>query len=266
MRTGGHSWRRWTGTTIERTGLSIQPTDSYVVFAPISHYCCIRAPWSLKSLFWCASRTAIHVFIDEASPTVSHSIVHELCHGILMGEGYHRLTGDQLRCRKFVRDVLSNEFQHPEVYRRMGEFGLDMPPYWERCRADLRRGLEDILNDREPQDAGFWYFPRLYSWLFIPHLSKPILEEYRAVNQRLWRAVLAAYEETKDVGFHTAERHLRCLGIFKRHWLRHCIETLPMDFAGQSKIFAIGQSVTKAIANIVASQSEEDLIAHLKVC
>ncbi len=79
--------------------------------------------------FWCASCDAIHIFIDEASPNVAHSIVHELIHGILMEQGYHRLN---FRLGDPVRGTLSNEFQHPEVFRRMEGYGLDMDPYWER--------------------------------------------------------------------------------------------------------------------------------------
>jgi hypothetical protein len=51
---------------------------------------------------------------------------------------------------------------------------------------------------------------------------------------------------------------------FKLHWLRYCEKTLPMDLAGQSKLFAIRKSVTKAIADIVASQTEENVMAQLK--
>src|SRR5437870_940085 len=80
---------------------------------------------SIPNPFWSPSRTTIRVFIDQASPTVSHAIVHELIHGLLMEEGYHRLTGEELRRCQFVRNVLSNEFQHPEVFRRMESFGLD---------------------------------------------------------------------------------------------------------------------------------------------
>src|SRR5262249_10179343 len=39
--------------------------------------------------FYCAWRVAIHIFIEESSPQVNHSTVHELLHAVLVEEGYH---------------------------------------------------------------------------------------------------------------------------------------------------------------------------------
>lgn len=214
--------------------------------------------------FWCASRDAIHVFIDEPSPTCSHAIVHELIHGILMEEGYTRLTGDQLRRFLAVRDTLSNEFQHPEVFRRMEAYGLDMLPYWELWDAKLRTWVDGARWDFTDPHAGFRHFPQVFSWFFFPVVSAPHLKEYSKLEPKLYHATAAAHEAAATIGFSTPQAYLRLLGVFKMHWLRFCIENLPNDDRGIKLIQAISDSVTKPVREIADSRNEYDIIAELK--
>jgi hypothetical protein len=87
--------------------------------------------------FWTAWRDGILVFAKIPSPTLHHEIVHELVHAILMEEGYYRPTwGDDPQ----TRGALSNELQHPEAFRRMEEYGLDMAPYW--ADWELKLGMD----------------------------------------------------------------------------------------------------------------------------
>ncbi len=75
---------------------------------------------------YCAWSDAIHIFIDESSERVHHSLVHELLHGILVEEGYCRIAA---RLPNSLHGMFSNEMQHPEIFRRMEAYGLDMSAY-----------------------------------------------------------------------------------------------------------------------------------------
>jgi hypothetical protein len=102
-----------------------------------------------KKPCWAAWREEILVFADEDSDLVNHSIVHELIHAILMEESYWGFTWPDPKSR--MRGALSNELQHPEVFRRMAAYNLDMTPYWRYWDLELRPGLASMMRDGADQ-------------------------------------------------------------------------------------------------------------------
>lgn len=212
--------------------------------------------------FFSPSRDKIHVFIDETSPLVSHSIVHELIHGILMEEGYHRLTGASFD--PYIRGVLSNELQHPEVFRRMEGYGLEMAPYWDGWGSKLRRAFDDMKTGCVGRHPGFVDFPQVFTWFFFPQASAPYLMQFSEFNQGIYEAARAAFEDTRFVGFETMETHRHCLEIFKTHWLCYCELHLPKDEFGQGNIKAIKDSISKPVSEIASSFTDEKIMAYLK--
>ena len=99
---------------------------------------------AIRRSFYCAWSSAIHIFIDEYSPNAHHAAVHELLHGILVEEGYHKVAA---RLPNPVQEILSNELQHPEIFRRMEAYGLDMAPYWNDWSKQLRVGLDEMKGE-----------------------------------------------------------------------------------------------------------------------
>jgi hypothetical protein len=113
-------------------------------------------------------------------------------------------------------------------------------------------------------DAGYWYFPWVYHWfclLEFSGLSAQILEEYLAINPDLCLAARAAYDDTKDVGFQTADSHLWCLGSFRDDWIRHCEATLLRDLVGQGKVLILRDTTTKLVSDIFDDRTEADVRA-----
>jgi hypothetical protein len=93
---------------------------------------------------YCAWSGAIHIFIDEYSDRVHHSAVHELLHGILVEEGYCRIAA---RLPNSIHGMFSNEMQHPEIFRRMEAYGLDMSGYWSYWDRELMGFLANMLAE-----------------------------------------------------------------------------------------------------------------------
>ncbi|HVC93315.1 MAG TPA: hypothetical protein VND64_06465 [Pirellulales bacterium] len=181
--------------------------------------------------FYCAWSGAIHIFIDEFSDRVNCSAVHELLHGILVEEGY---CGIAAHLPSYLHGIFSNEMQHPEIFRRMEAYGLDMSGYWSYWDKELKRFLADMLDKLSyDKHAGACHMPQLFTWFFFQHISASYLEEYRRANSAAYLAARAAYEATKAIGFANMERYRQSLELFKGHWSRFCGDHLPGPFAQQ---------------------------------
>jgi hypothetical protein len=210
---------------------------------------------------WTASRDIIHVFVNESSDLVSHEIVHELIHAILMEEGYQRLT---VRQSEMVRGTLSNELQHPEVFRRMTAYGLDMTRYWDSWRPKLHKAMTDIENDPTNPHGGYWDFPQVFTWFFFPQASEPYLERYSALNQTYFDAIRSAYEAALPVGLATPEAHLQYLTIFKDRWLRCCDVNFPKDELGIRLIDDVRNSRIISVRDLFDSKTEQDVLDAIR--
>ena len=179
--------------------------------------------------FYCAWSGAIHIFIAESSPRVNHSTVHELLHGILVEEGYHKVAAT---LPISVNQVLSNELQHPEIFRRMEEYRLDMGSYWNHWDEQLRWGLDDMKSKATDPHAGFAHFPQLFTWFFFQQVSEPYLAEYCDFHPVVYQAAQAAYEETRQIGFGDVKSQRQSVEIFKNYWSQFCDRHLPKDRFG----------------------------------
>lgn len=111
------------------------------------------------------------VYLNENLP--EHMAAHELLHIVLIQEGYPEpQIVEGMQCRnsfyrtQFIAEMtnLMNKFIHPEVYRRMEGYGLDMVPYQDRVSkelADLARhqfvnGLVAFPLARQAQVFNVW--------------------------------------------------------------------------------------------------------------
>ena len=179
--------------------------------------------------FRCAWSGAIHIFIEESSLRFNHSMVHELLHAILVEEGYHNVAA---RLPTSVHKVLSNELQHPEIFRRMEGYGLDMGPYWNHWDEQLNWKLDDMKSEAADPHAGFAHFPQLFTWFFFQQVSEPYLAEYCDFRPVVYQEALAAYEETRRIGFGDVKSQRQSVEIFKNHWSHFCDRHLPKDRFG----------------------------------
>lgn len=211
--------------------------------------------------FYCAWRGAIHVFIDETSPRVHHSTVHELLHGILVEEGYCKVAA---RLPSSVNESLSNEMQHPEIFRRMEAYGLEMSPYWSHWANQLREGLSDMKRDAIDPHAGFAHFLQIFTWFYFRQVSEPYLDEYRDYNLIVYRACQAAYEETSRIGFRDARSQQLSLEIFKGHWSRYCDRHLPRDLFGLEIAANIRGSAIRPMVDFVNTRSGDEILCLLR--
>jgi hypothetical protein len=139
--------------------------------------------------FYCAWSDAIHVFIEESSERVHHSTVHELLHGILVEEGYCRIAA---RVPRSIHAILTNEMQHPEIFRRMVGYDLDMSVYWPHWGRELRNHLDEMKGEEHDRHAGIAHLPQLFTWFFFQDVSAPYLAEYREFNPGVYQAAEAA--------------------------------------------------------------------------
>lgn len=168
----------------------------------------------------------IHIFLDVTSPRSNHSLVHELLHEILTAEKYCIISKVPPVISN-VNNTLSNEMQHPEIFRRMADiYQLEMDSYWDHWHKEMRREVDTMKDQAIEPDYWLGHFPRLYTW-FFQEVSSQYLAEYAAKYPRVYSAVEAAAKETAGVGFRTARKHRRCMEIFRQHWLRFCERDLP---------------------------------------
>ncbi len=184
---------------------------------------------AIRRSFYCAWSSAIHIFIDEYSPNAHHAAVHELLHGILVEEGYHKVAA---RLPNPVQEILSNELQHPEIFRRMEAYGLDMAPYWNDWGKQLRDGLDEMKGEAHDAHAGFAHFPRVFTWFFFRQVSEPYLAEYCDFDPIVFHSAQAAYEDTKRIGFGDVKAQRESVGRFKMHWSQYCDRHLPKTLFG----------------------------------
>jgi hypothetical protein len=215
-------------------------------------------PLASQTPFWVAWRGGILVFADRQSPTVHHGIVHELIHAILMEEGYFRLTwGEDTQ----TRGALSNELQHPEVFRRMEGYGLDMGPYWREWEAKLRKGLARIMS--HSRDQLHFHFLQVFTWLFFPSGSEWCLAEYRRFNPFLYYAALAGHEDAVQIGCSTPETHKQFLAVFKRYWQCYCVAHLQRNELGMHVLRLLQQSEMECVGDKVNARSEQFISDYL---
>lgn len=197
-----------------------------------------------KNSFRSAWSGGIHIFIEVGSPRTGHSLVHEILHEILIAERYCQITGIR---DEDVRDILSNDMQHPEIFRRMEEvYHLEMDIYWEHWRKEMRQAVDRIKKKAADRDWWLVHFPRIYTW-FFQKVSEPYLEEYAQCCQVLHEAAQKAAEETASIGFSTAEKHRRSIELFRHHWERFCEWNLPRSPSGPTPEGMIAESKIKPI-------------------
>jgi hypothetical protein len=217
--------------------------------------------------FYCAWSGAIHIFIEETSPRVHHAAVHELLHAILVEEGYCQIRH---RMPTWVSEILSNEMQHPEIFRRMDRYGLDMTPYWEQWDRELGAGVQSMERKlARDRTVAFGHFPQVFTWFFFPSFAVPHLARYRECNPVLHEAAQAAYRETRGVGFENADRHRQSIEIFRRHWLRYCEDHhredhFPEDPVGEGPVATISNSTITPIVDDVNRRPAAQIADLLK--
>jgi hypothetical protein len=215
----------------------------------------------VRTAFWTSSRETIHIFADEESPAAMHGIVHELCHAIHMEEGYHRLTG--LRFDKYLKNTFSNEFQHPDIFRRMEAYGLDMGPYWGSWGSEMQRAFDEIANNVHSHSV-HWEFPQVFTWFFFPQATGQFLNRYRGLNPSAFAMTRYAFEDAQLVGSATPAKHLRYIAIFKEHWFDACLALLPDDDRREELLESILLSNTRPVSEIVNERSEQMVSDHLR--
>jgi len=209
--------------------------------------------------FWTAWRDGILVFANVPSPTVHHEIVHELAHAILMEEGYYCPTwGDETQ----TRGALSNELQHPEVFRRMKEYGLDMAPYWAAWESKLGDGLARLKDNAV--DQVHFHFLQVFTWFFFPVASWRCLEEYRLFSPSIYDAAHGAYVEATQIGTSTAEAHKRFLMVFMQHWREFCNTHLPRNAFGRHVLWLLEESRMECVRDKVNARSEQFIHEYLR--
>jgi hypothetical protein len=212
-----------------------------------------------QTSFWTAWRGGILVFANVFSPTVHQGIVHELVHAILMEEGYYRPTwGDNTR----TRGALSNELQHPEVFRRMEAYGLDMASYWADWESKLEGGLARLRG--EESDQPHFHFLQIFTWFFFPAASGRCLEDYRRLNPTVYNTARQAHDEARAIGTSTAEAHRQFLTVFMRHWRRFCNAHLPPNDVGEHVRRLLEESRMECVRDSVNARSEEFIHDYLR--
>ena len=188
--------------------------------------------------FWYATREVHHIFIDD-SLAATHSLVHEIIHAILMEEGYHFIRG---HFHSRVHPIMTNDFTHPEVFRRMACYGVDMATYFNRWPGELRHTLDEIGRDSIDLHAPYVHFARVYPWHFFRDVSAPFLTEFHSLHRQLADAIQVAVEATRSIGFQTTATQRQCLEIFKYHWLRFSESHLPVSQSSTNIVDAIRKS------------------------
>lgn len=186
--------------------------------------------------------------------------MHELLHGILVEEGYCRIAA---RLPNSFHDMFSNEMQHPEIFRRMEAYGLDMSGYRPHWARELRGSLDDMLGEMVvDRHAGASHMPLLFSWFYFKHVSAAHLEEYRQANTVAYVAARAAYEDTKWLGFADVDRHQQSFELFKEHWSRFCGDHPSGSFA-QQLATNIREGTLKPLLDNEKGRAAEEIMALL---
>jgi len=204
----------------------------------------------------------IHIFVDPESPTCSHTLVHELLHEILIAEGYSQIANIR-RDLDLLREILANDMQHPEIFRRMEEvYKIDMEPYWGHWHNEMRRSVGIVKERTKIKDCWLTYFPRVYTW-FFQKVSEPYLAEYAPWCPTLYRAVETAAKETEQIGFTTAEKHLRSIELFREHWMKFCKRNLPHSSYGPPPHTPILESTVSPIIERDMTVTADNIIALL---
>ncbi|QDU42876.1 hypothetical protein Mal52_13450 [Symmachiella dynata] len=211
--------------------------------------------------FYCAWSIAIHIFIDEFSSRVNHSIVHELLHGILVEEGYHKISA---RLPISVNQILSNELQHPEIFRRMENYRLNMALYWPHWDGQMRSKLDEMKSQVLDPHAEFAHFPRLFTWFFFQQVSKPYLTVYRDHHPHVFQAAQTAYDDTRRIGFADVYSQRKSIEIFKNHWSQFCGRHLPKDKFGLELTDQLRGAAIKPLIDFERNRAGTDIIALLK--
>jgi hypothetical protein len=192
---------------------------------------------------------------------VRHATVHELLHGILVEEGYHKIAA---RLPDSVHKILSNELQHPEIFRRMESYGLDMTPYWIDWDMELRASLDEMKHAAHDPHVGFAHFPRIFTWFFFRQVSEPYLAEYRDLDPALFQSAQAAFEDTKRVGFEDVQNQRESIERFKNHWSQYCKRHLPKDSLGVQLTTQIGGSAIKPLIDFERDRPGVEIMRLLK--
>jgi hypothetical protein len=223
-----------------------------------------HAPLTRKKLapFRYATRDTEHIVVEKGPQADSHSIVHELIHAILMAEGYHWIRGN---LDHFLMSALSNELQHPEVFRRMEEeYKLDMAPYWEGWPAKLQHGLEGMRRERSNPQWWFTQFPRIVPWFWFQRVSGPFLEEYRAIDPTIFGIAYKAYEDTETFGFRTMPTNRQCLEIIKAYWVYYCEEAVRHRWFGPDVLQAVKGYQIQPLWDFIQTRTERNFANYIQ--
>jgi hypothetical protein len=156
--------------------------------------------------------------------------------------------------------------QHPEIFRRMEAYGLDMTPYWSFWDGELKGYLDDMLIEidetrwgHDPH-AAYPHVPQLYTWFFFQNVSAAYLAEYRLRNPAAHQAAQAAYEATKAIGFGDPASQRRSFELLKDHWARYCANHLPRPFA-LTLAANISEGTVSPLIDIEKKRPAEEIMA-----
>src|SRR5262249_46750560 len=155
--------------------------------------------------------------------------------------------------------------QHPEIFRRMEGYGLDMGPYWNHWEEHLRSGLDGLKSQvADDPHAGFAHFPQLFTWFFFQHVSGPCLAEYRDSDPVVYQAAEAAYEEGRRIGFGDVKSQRQSVEIFKNHWSRYCDQHLLQGRFGRELAAGIRAAAITPMIDFEKVRPGAEIIALLE--
>lgn len=209
---------------------------------------------------------AYEIFVNKAARLVNYSLVHELLHAILTEEGYCRVWGRFPASHDRLDGMLSNEMQHPEIFRRMmEEYRLDMDDYWAYWDQELGRGLQLLIPKLADTTFAFEAFPELYTWFFFQQASAPHLEAFGEHKPEWVHSAEKAFAETKDCGFSDRTAQRESLEIFKRHWIQCCRDYVLPEWRRENRINCIAESELRPLIDVVKDRTAKDVKRKLKI-
>lgn len=204
----------------------------------------------IPDAFWISWTEGIHIFVDRGSLIAHHAIVHELAHALLLVETYQYLTTPEDEC---IKSLLSNELQHPEVFRRMKVYGLPMSRYWDSWMPKIGKASREI-KDLDP----YFNFARLFTWHFFPKQFEQFFENF---EQHLREDAARAFQAVKGIDLGTPQGHSEYLSIFKDHWLAFCDRHAAKNDEQSKRLHIIQQCTIEPIT--VRYETEEEMMRYL---
>src|SRR5262249_6706847 len=147
-----------------------------------------------------------------------------------------------------------------EIFRRMEEgYKLDLEAYWGGWHEEMRHAVDTLKEEAREKDSWLGLFPRVYTW-FFQKVSESYLPECSSCCPPLFQAVKKAADETRPIGFTTAENHRRSIELFREHWLRFCERNLPRSYFAPPPHTVIEQSTIRPMIERERSVPAEHLM------